>query len=79
MLLLILQKSAKSLQLVLNELLGKLQLPAVSKSAFSQARPHLGHTAFIELNQRGLVDVYYADGDYQRYWGLRGGRLTAPK
>jgi len=71
MLLLILQKSAKSLQLVLNELLGKLHLPPVSKSAFSQARPHLRHTVFIELNQRGLVDVYYADGDYQRYWGLR--------
>jgi hypothetical protein len=58
MLLLILQKSAKSLQGVLNELLGKLHLPAVSKRAFSQARQHLGHTAFIELNQRGLVDVY---------------------
>lgn len=71
MVLLILGKSAKSLQGMLNEFFGQLQQETVSKSAFSQARSHLGHGAFIELNQRGLVEVYYADGDYQRYWNLR--------
>jgi hypothetical protein len=71
MILLILRKSAKSLQVVLNEFFSQLQQGSISKSAFSQARPHLRHTAFIELNQRGLVEVYYADGDYQRYWDFR--------
>lgn len=71
MLLLILRKSAKSLQVVLNEFFNQLQSGLVSKSAFSQARSHLRHTAFIELNQRGLVEVYYGDGEYQRYWGFR--------
>lgn len=70
-LMLILPKSAKSLQLLLNECLGKWSLPLVSKSAYSQARQHLRHTAFIELNQQAIVEVCYDDGDYQRYWGLR--------
>jgi len=70
-LMLILLKSAKSLQLVLNEWLGKLSLPLVSKSAYSQARQHLGHTAFIELNQKAIVEVCYGDDQYERYWGLR--------
>ena len=68
---LIMQKSAKSIQLVLNELLGKLLLPLVSKSAYSQARQHLSHTAFIELNQVGVVESYYEAGDERRFWGFR--------
>ncbi len=68
---LILSKGAKSLQLMLNEVLGKLARPLVSKSAYSQARSHLKHTAFIELNQKAIVEVSYKDGAYKRYWGYR--------
>ena len=71
MVLLILRKSAKSLQLGLNEFLEQVQLPLVSKSVFSQARRHLKHTAFIELNQKAIVEVCYADGQYRRFWGFR--------
>ena len=68
---LILSKGAKSLQLMLNEVLGKLSYPLVSKSAYSQARNHLKHTAFIELNQKAIVEVSYQDQEYKRYWGYR--------
>lgn len=82
-LMLIVQKSAKSIQLLLNEFLTKLGLPLVSKSAYSQARQHLSHTAFIELNQSGVVGSMYVDNEYQRYWGYRvmgidGSRVTLP-
>lgn len=56
---LIVQKSAKSIQLLLNEFLTKLVLPLVSKSAYSQARQQLSHTTFIELNQKGVVEPLY--------------------
>ena len=69
--LLILQKSVKGMQLVLNEFFGKLKRLPVSSSAFTQARSHLSHTAFIELNQRAVVEICYGDGDYQRYRGFR--------
>ena len=80
---LIIQKSAKSLQLLLNEFLSKLVLPLVSKSAYSQARQHLSHTAFIELNQTGVVEPLYSDNEYRRYWGYRvlgidGSRVILP-
>ena len=67
----ILRKGMKSLQLALNEVLGKLSLPLVSKSAYSQARQHLKHTAFIELNREGIVKVYYEEGEEERFWGMR--------
>lgn len=69
--LLILQKSVKGMQLVLNEFLGKLDKLPVSSSAFTQARSHLRHTAFIELNQKAVVGTCYGDGDYRRYEGFR--------
>ena len=69
--LLILQKSVKSMQLVLNEFFGKLRRRSVTSSAFTQARAHLLHTAFIELNQKAVVGVCYGDGDYRRYQGFR--------
>ena len=49
--LVILHKSLKSLQLVLNEFFSKLcnALDTVSASAFTQARSKLAYTAFIEL------------------------------
>lgn len=68
---LLLQKSAKSIQLVLNEFVKKVELPLVTSSAFTQARRHLRHTAFIELNQEAIVRVLYADDEYERYKGFR--------
>jgi hypothetical protein len=68
---LILKKSMKSLQLVLNELTTKQGLTTVSNSAFTQARANLSHTAFIELNQKAIVDVMYSDNNIKRYKGMR--------
>ncbi len=58
--LLILQKSLKSLQLVMNEFFGKLGFPLVifTASAFTQTRRKLSHTAFAELNQKAVVETY---------------------
>ena len=47
--LLILQKTMKSIQLLLNEVFGQIDLDPATNSAFTQARSHLKHTAFIEL------------------------------
>jgi hypothetical protein len=69
------QKSVKSLQLMLNEFLSKLSdglvVLTVTASAFTQARSKLAHTAFIELNTRGIVEPYYKDHDYKKYKGFR--------
>lgn len=76
-LVLILQKSVKSLQLVLNEFFGALSMClslsalTVSNSAFSQARQKLSHTAFIELHRTAVVETYYADDQYQSWQGFR--------
>lgn len=59
------------MQLVLNEFLEKLKIPPVTSSAFSQARLHLSHQAFIELNEEAIVKVCYSDGAYERYKGYR--------
>ncbi|MDY6993852.1 MAG: hypothetical protein SVR94_14795, partial [Pseudomonadota bacterium] len=56
------KESVKSLQLILNELKNQLSIPSISHSAFSQRRAQLKHTAFIELNQKAVVDVQYGDG-----------------
>jgi hypothetical protein len=72
--LLILQKSIKPLQLVLNEFFKKLDngvLVLVTKSAFTQARRHLKPAAFVTLNQKAVVDVFYADSNYENAWGFR--------
>ena len=71
MIVLILQKSVKSLQLMLNEVTGKLGTLPVTNSAFTQRRAQLKHTAFIELNRKGVVDIMYGDGEYKRYKGMR--------
>lgn len=69
---LILQKSMKSIQLLLNEMMFTLELEtSVTNSAFTQARANLSHTAFIELNQKAVVDVMYRDDEIQRYKGFR--------
>ncbi|MBF0227613.1 MAG: IS4 family transposase [Desulfobacterales bacterium] len=80
----ILQKSVKSIQLVLNEVLGYLNVPSVTNSAFTQARRHLKHTAFIELNQKAIVEVMYQDNEYNRYknifrvLGIDGSKIILP-
>ena len=71
MVLLLIQKSAKSMQLVLNEFSLKQKLPLVTSSAFSQARKHLKPEAFIELNRKSIVAVMYGDDAYRTYKGYR--------
>jgi hypothetical protein len=82
-LMLIVQKSAKAIQLVLNEFLTKLAMRIVSKSAYSQARQHLSYRALIELNQKGVVEVMYSDNQYQRFGryrllGVDGSKVILP-
>lgn len=70
---LILQKGLKSLQNRLNEFFDKLHYdmqPATS-SALTQARSKLRHTAFIALNKEGIVDPFYADGDFKKWRNYR--------
>lgn len=71
--LLMLNKGNRSLQLQMNTLIPKLgkNKVTVDKSAYSRARHKLKHTAFIELNQRAVVDTMYEDGDYQKWQGHR--------
>ena len=68
---LLVRKSAKSIQLVLNEW-SKLdaEIETVTASAFCQARQKLKHQAFIELNQKCLVSEYY-QSNYQKYLDFR--------
>lgn len=68
---LILRKSVKSLQNVVNEALTWFGAEPVTASAFSQARYRFKHTAFIELNRKAVVETLYADGEYRRFWGFR--------
>lgn len=68
---LVLRKSMKSLQNVVNEAMLWLERSSVSASAYSQARYKLRHTAFIELNRKAVVGTMYRDGDYQTFWDGR--------
>jgi hypothetical protein len=70
-LVMILRKSVKSLQNVVNEAMFWLETEAVTASAFCQARYKLLHTAFIELNQKAIVEPMYSDKDYLTFWGYR--------
>lgn len=67
---LLLRKSVKPLQLVLNEWTDNLDYQ-VSASALSQARQHLRHTAFIELLEKCVVQVMYRVGHYETFRGKR--------
>ncbi len=51
--------------------MNQLNQDPVTGSAYSQARYKLKHTAFIELNQKAVVETLYADTEYQRFWGYR--------
>ena len=68
---LIMRKSVKSLQNVVNEAMIWLEKTPVTASAYSQARYNLKHTAFIELNQTAIVDTVYSDDQYLKFWGFR--------
>lgn len=67
---LILLKSVKPLQNVLNEWTDNTNY-TISASALSQARRKLKHTAFIELLQKCVLDVMYRIEDHERYKGKR--------
>jgi hypothetical protein len=68
---LLLQKSVKSLQLVLNELfVGNYIKNPVTSSAYSQMRKKFKHTAFIELNEASIA-LYYRDNEIKRWKGYR--------
>jgi len=80
----VLRKSVKSMQVCLNELFQEGWLGnVVSKSAYSRMRKQLKHTAFVALNSL-FVKEYYAQEDYKRWRGYRllgvdGSRLILPK
>jgi hypothetical protein len=67
----LLRKGMKSLQLMLNEFSLEHDTEPASNSAYTQARARLSHTAFIELNQKAVVEVMYGDDDYKRFKGWR--------
>lgn len=80
---LILKKSIKSLQLMLNELFLRHEIDViVSSSAYTQARKKFKHTAFIELND-DTIRLYYEDDQIKRWKGYRcfgvdGSKLILP-
>lgn len=74
--LLILQKGVKSLQLILNEFFKDLGKGLgndvfVTNSAFTQARRHLRYQAFITLNQKAIIDVLYGNKKYHGFKAFR--------
>jgi len=79
----IIRKSVKSMQLVLNELSLELDQVPVSVGAFTKARAKLKHTAFIELNREAVVNVCYGNDHFKTYKGFRvlgidGSKLRLP-
>ena len=82
---LLLQKSVKSLQLLLNEMVLKLDMNyTVTNSAYTQARANLNYTAFIELNEKAVVEVAYEDMSKvklykdMRVLGIDGSKVMLP-
>ena len=67
----IMRKSVKSLQNLVNEAMSSLDLPLITASAYSQARYKIKHTAFIELNQTAIVNTVYGDDNYHKFWDFR--------
>ncbi len=62
-LVLVMQKTVRSIQLHLNDFFASLALDSqtVNASSWCEARIKLRHTAFIELNERAILDVIYGD------------------
>lgn len=77
MVVLLLQKTVRSIQLHLHDFFGELGQCSVVASSWCEARLKLKHTAFIELNQRAIIDVAYdaQRGVEVRRW--KGHRLLA--
>ena len=76
--LMILQKTFKSLTLHLQEFFaapGGGALHAATPSAWTQARAKLRHTAFVELNRSAVVETFYENAEEVSLW--RGHRLLA--
>ena len=74
----------KSVQLTLNELALEQDAGPVTVGAFTQARANLRHTAFIELNQKAVVNVMYCDDKIRLYKGMRvlgidGSKILLPR
>lgn len=70
-LVLILKKGLKSIQVMLNEFFSELSLPTVSNVAFCKARRKLSHSAFIELNEKAIINVTYRENTYRTFKGYR--------
>jgi hypothetical protein len=73
---LLLQKTVRSIQLHLHDFFAALwpECPSVGTSAWCEARMKLRHTAFIELNERAILDVVYggkSDFAVRRWKGHR--------
>ena len=72
LLLLMLCKSVKSLQLILNEVSVLLSfVQPVSNAAYCKARQRLKASAFEELNRQAVVQTLYEDDDYRTWKGFR--------
>jgi len=70
-LLLILQKSAKSIQLHLNEFFERLQPeapPSATPSAWTQTRAKLNASAFVALNEEAVLAEFYQPDNPQKDW-----------
>ncbi|MDM8561263.1 hypothetical protein [Candidatus Parabeggiatoa sp. HSG14] len=56
----------------------------MTNSAFTSLRANLKHTAFIELNQKAVVDVMYSDNNIKKFYkgmrvmGIDGSKLLLP-
>ena len=76
MVVIMMRKSMKSLQNVLNETQKELATlwnedsESITGSAYSQARKKLNYTAFIELSDI-TCKLFYKDGEYERFEGYR--------
>ena len=65
------RKSAKSLQIVLNELTELIPIVGgVTAGAYSRARHKFRHTAFIELSKDCIIKPFYQE-DIKRHLGFR--------
>jgi hypothetical protein len=75
----LLQKTVRSMQLHLHDFFAALggEIPSAAASSWCEARLKLKHTAFIELNERAVLEVAYGG---QKDFGVRlwkGHRLLA--
>ena len=73
----LLQKTVRSIQLHLHDFFGELGQNSAVASFWCEARLKLKHTAFIELNRRAILEVAYGgrSGFQVRRW--KGHRLLA--